>query len=109
MTYEHRKALLQHCSRKANIDMPRLPQPADETGDVTTNTNSPVAESQPPQVSAKHKQLHDQWQEQAYKMGGSRIVVAKPVAKKLIYDFLSDSFAPMNINQIHKVRRDICT
>jgi hypothetical protein len=55
---------------------------------------------------AKAIELHKKWLEAAQAMGGNdaRIVVSKPAAKKLIFDFLYDSFQPMNITQIFKVR-----
>lgn len=54
---------------------------------------------------AKAIEVHKKWLEAAQAMGGkdARIVVSKPAAKKLIFDFLYDSFQPMNITQIFKV------
>ena len=59
--------------------------------------------------NAKALELHKKWLETAQAMGGkeARIVVAKPAAKKLIFDFLYDAFQPMNITQIYKVLPDI--
>lgn len=50
-------------------------------------------------------EIHRKWQAAAEAAvgPGARIVLSKPVAKQLIYDFLYDSFRPMNITEIHKV------
>ncbi len=62
----------------------------------------------PPKVAGKAKaiEVHKKWLEAAQAMGGkdARIVVSKPAAKKMIFDFLYDSFQPMNITQIFQVR-----
>jgi len=46
--------------------------------------------------------VHKKWQDVAKTLGGERIVVSKPAAKKLIFDLLKDSFRPMNITDIFK-------
>ena len=46
--------------------------------------------------------VHKKWQDAAKALGGERIVVSKPAAKKLILDLLKDSFKPMNITDIFK-------
>jgi hypothetical protein len=53
-------------------------------------------------------EYHRKWQEAAEAMGGpqSRIVVAKGAAKKIIFDFLTETFRPMNITQIYKVHTE---
>lgn len=50
--------------------------------------------------------MHRKWQEAAEAAGGkdARLVVSKPAAKKLIFDLLSESFRPMTITDIHRVR-----
>jgi hypothetical protein len=58
-------------------------------------------------------EIHRKWQAAAEAAAASgthdaaasavRIVLSKPVAKKIIYDFLYDAFRPMNITEIHKV------
>jgi hypothetical protein len=50
-------------------------------------------------------EIHRKWQAAAEAEGGpnARIVLHKPVAKKIIFDFLFDTFRPMNITEIHKV------
>ena len=50
-------------------------------------------------------EIHRKWQAAAEELGGAgaRIVLQKPVAKKMIFDFLFDEFRPMNITEIHKV------
>lgn len=50
-------------------------------------------------------EIHQKWQAAAEAAGGpnARIVLHKPIAKKIIFDFLFDSFRPMNITDIHKV------
>jgi hypothetical protein len=57
-------------------------------------------------------EMHKKWQEQAETMGGKgarqRIVVKKEDAKVLINGLLHDAFRPMNITQIHAVRKFWC-
>jgi hypothetical protein len=50
-------------------------------------------------------EIHRKWQAAAEELGGPgvRIVLQKPAAKKMIFDFLFDAFRPMNITEIHKV------
>jgi hypothetical protein len=50
-------------------------------------------------------EIHRKWQAAAEELGGTgaRIVLHKPLAKKMIFDFLFDAFRPMNITDIHKV------
>lgn len=45
---------------------------------------------------------HIEWQDEAVKFGGpnAKIIVSKPVAKKVIFDMLHDEFCPMNINRV---------
>jgi hypothetical protein len=50
-------------------------------------------------------EIHKQWRDAAEKMGGAKIVVNKMDAKKIIFDYLSDSFQPMTITQIYNVSR----
>jgi hypothetical protein len=55
--------------------------------------------------------LHRKWQDAAESMGGpeARIVVSKPMAKKLVFDLMYDAFRPMNITDIHKVTKCVVT
>jgi hypothetical protein len=67
-----------------------------------------AAAKAPAPITKPNKQsleFHRKWQAAAEAMGGpdARIVVSKPVAKKIIFDFLNDAFRPMNITEIHKV------
>jgi hypothetical protein len=47
--------------------------------------------------------IHQKWQADAKKLGGDRIIVSKPEAKKKIFALLKDSFRPMNITEIYQV------
>jgi hypothetical protein len=66
------------------------------------SAKAPAASNKPSKVALT---LHRKWQEAAEAIGGpqARIVVSKPAAKKIIFDYLNDAFRPMNITQIHKV------
>lgn len=57
--------------------------------------------------SAILQKKHAEWQKAAVKAGGpgARIIVDKKQAKKMIFDLLYDAMKPMNITQIHTVRR----
>lgn len=87
-------------------------------GDVVA---APVAEVTPkPSAGSKAKKcmtpsagalaMHKRWQEAAEALAGGkkdvRIVVSKPIAKKMIFDFMMEAFQPMNITQIYKVCKD---
>jgi hypothetical protein len=63
------------------------------------------ASRNPKKPSAGALAMHKKWQEAAEAIGGkdARIVVSKPVAKKLVFDLLFDAFRPMNITDIYKV------
>jgi hypothetical protein len=73
-------------------------------------TPSPAIAAASSKVFAKPSmqllELHRKWQGAAEAVGGpcARIVVGKPDAKKIIFDLLYESFRPMNITEIHKVR-----
>jgi hypothetical protein len=56
-------------------------------------------------------EIHRKWQAAAEASGGqdARIVLSKPAAKEIIYDFLYDAFRPMNITEIHKVLQQEAT
>lgn len=72
-------------------------------------TSSKTASKAPSEVvrapSKEALAIHRKWQAEAEKQGGPdvRIVVSKPVAKKLIFDMLHDIFRPMNITEIYQV------
>jgi len=67
-------------------------------------TPSPVQ----PRAPSKHAlAIHQKWQEAAKKLGGERIVVSKPDAKKIIFDMMKDSFCPMNITQVFKQMKGV--
>jgi len=89
-----------------------LPNATKMDEEVPNDTNAPIVSPNPAEPSKICKQpskqalaLHRKWQEAAEAMGGpgTRIVVSKPAAKKIIFDFLYDSFHPMNITDIYKV------
>lgn len=61
----------------------------------------PAAKKKPSAAQTqKSIEMRNKWQAEAERMGGrgARIVVSKPEAKKVIFDMLHDSFAPMNTN-----------
>ena len=111
---DHLRVIAQKCSRSKNPPMPvfeHSPKP-----NTTTLASDPPANfvTPPPSVSVmqsksmaptKALEVHKKWLEAAQSMGGTdaRIVVSKPAAKKLIFDFLVDTFQPMNITQIYLV------
>jgi len=72
----------------------------------TMVTPSPAPLPRPAQPSAAALAMHRKWQAEAEKLGGPnvRIVVNKLEAKKLIFDTLHESFRPMNITEIYKVK-----
>lgn len=125
MTPAHINLLASKCSRSKDIAMPVFPAShgqdtpkndnvsrTDITPETTQNFSSSDANTlggQQPVAKAPSKQalaLHRKWQEAAEAMGGpdARIVVSKPIAKKLIFHLLHDAFRPLNITQIHKVK-----
>jgi hypothetical protein len=79
-------------------------QTLDSKGSCTVTPSPAAASSGNPSKQAV--EMHRKWIEAAEAMGGpgTRIVVSKAVAKKMILDLLNDAFAPMNITQIYKVR-----
>lgn len=89
------------------------PTPADKPANKPVNRPGNKPADKPATVELKHavkpnKQMletHRKWQEAAEAIGGpgSRIIVSKVEAKKLIYDVLYDAFQPMNITQIYQV------
>lgn len=81
-------------------------------GTVTPITDDMMAEGKKkscPELKPSKAQLeiHRKWQAAAEAAGGqsARIVLHKAIAKKIIFDFLFDAFCPMNITEIHKVRK----
>ncbi len=72
--------------------------PSTATGN-TTKKVTPIPSKPSNQALAMHKK----WQDTANVLGGERIIVSKPEAKKLILELLKDSFKPMNITDIFKV------
>ena len=119
MSDEHKAALISKCSSKKQIAMPNFaasPSKTDVTEIVASHTVTPLAtgaaqtKTVASQTGARkpNKQsmaIHRKWQEAAATRGGpgARIIVSKPEAKKLIFDYLFDSFAPKNISQIYEV------
>ena len=87
------------------------PPPGQRKRPVTTTTstvNDTKSKSKkvtpiPSKPSNQALAVHRKWQDAAKALGGERIVVSKPAAKKLIFDMLKDSFRPMNITTIFKV------
>ena len=130
MTQEHLDAIAQKCSRQKKPAMPEFslatsPSTKQESSaNFVTPLNSLGASQEregfdegncakitpliPKQgkPSASALAMHKKWQDAAEAMGGkdARIVVSKAAAKKLIFALMSDSFRPMNITQIYKVR-----
>lgn len=72
---------------------------------ITPNPSANPVPNKP--VSAGALASYKKWQQQAEALGGGRIVVSQPAAKKIIFDFLFDAFCPMNITQIFQVRRTV--
>ena len=85
----------------------KVPQASDavagKAAKITPNTSS-SANPKPNKPSAGALAMHKKWQEEAEARGGkdARIVVKKPEAKKIIFDFLFDEFCPMNITQVYE-------
>lgn len=133
LTPEHLHAIAKKCSRQKNPPMPvfpHSPRPNSEiiipTNNNSNDHNTTVANfvtppppdfslvqsksigpaTKPTTQKQKAIQVHKKWLEAAQAMGDkdARIVVSKPAAKKLIFDFLYDAFQPMNITMIYKVR-----
>lgn len=69
----------------------------------TTDGKSKKVTPIPTKPSNQALAVHKKWQDAAKALGGERIIVSKPAAKKLILDFLKDAFKPMNITDIFKV------
>jgi hypothetical protein len=68
-------------------------------------TPQPGSSKSAKQPSKQALAMHRKWQEAAEAMGGpgTRIVVNKKDAKKIIFDLLFDAFRPMNITQVFTV------
>ena len=121
MSEDHKAALLSKCSSKKKVAMPNFQDSAQQTPcshtlSVPLGTTGMDHQTAKPTLTANNDKtnkkpsksallLHQKWQETAESMGGpgARIVVSKPAAKQIIFDFMFDSFAPMNITQIFKV------
>lgn len=124
---EHLRVIARKCSSRKNPPMPVFPSSdsvspkgkPNNTDAATANFVTPPPNSlgfkenaggAPPKANtagkAKALEAHKKWLEAAQAVGGkdARIVVSKPAAKKLIFDFMYDAFRPMNITQIFKVR-----
>lgn len=116
------RALRKHCSTNPMVEIPVLSLPTSNlTSPVPTIAKkgsqsnvshlvTPVVSEQevkmPAKVTSKAAiEMHKKWQQQASAYDpNARLVVDKTKAKSLIFDKLYDSFAPMNITQIHTVR-----
>jgi hypothetical protein len=141
MTHDHKRTLIENCSKYKDTAMPSFdfsptkdcsnrtklstntitPPPVSGIlghqqeqsmgtyGTVTPNTDhltvegkkKTYTESKP---SKAQLEIHRKWQAAAEAAGGqsARIILHKGAAKKMIFDFLFDSFRPMNITEIHK-------
>jgi len=124
MSPEHVRVMASKCSTLKNPGMPAFPESLSPKGKSATSAATSSANSNPnfvtpppndlvqsksigpAKATGKQKALevHKKWLEAAQSMGGvgARIVVSKPHAKKLIFDYLYDEFKPMNITQIYK-------
>lgn len=116
---EHLRVMARKCSKRSNPPMPVFPTSPSSSSvspmpDKTPATTTAHFVTPPPPKEnttkskankAKALEVHKKWLEAAQALGGKdvRIVVSKPAAKKLIFDFLYDAFQPMNITQIYKV------
>ena len=83
---------------------------------LVTPSPHPLSTSKKPPKAAVKKQLnkrmlevHQQWQKDAEAVGGkgAKICVDKAEAKQMIFDFSYDSFQPMTITEIYKVRKEV--
>jgi hypothetical protein len=125
MTREHQNLMVSKCSKFKNTAMPAFfESPVKGTKPTKSSTNTMT--SPPPQLkdgavaavitpadggkkkakpSKAHLEMHRKWQEAAETMGGpdARIVLSKPDAKKIIYNYLYDAFRPFTITQIYDV------
>lgn len=79
---------------------PNIESTSKARNDTSVKSNSA------PKPSKAQLEIHRKWQAAAEAAGGpgARIVLSKPIAKKIIYDSLYNAFRPMNITEIHKVR-----
>ena len=84
------------------------PKSSKSISDKGKQSSSLVTPS-PKQPSVQLLALHAKWQKAAEAMGGkeARIVVAKDVAKQIIFDMLKDSFRPMNITEIYNALKAV--
>ena len=135
MTPEHKQLMLAKCTVFKSTKMPDFPNTSStpmkttNLGNTVTplpnNSNNPNSQKQkgagagvitpmePSNKKPKKKEskaamaMHAKWREAAIAAGGpnAQIVIKHPEAKKLIFDYLYDSFSPQNITQIYKVRR----
>jgi hypothetical protein len=77
--------------------------------DVALSSDTSMISNKKPSTELKPSkaqlEIHRKWQAAAEAEGGSnaRIVLYKPTAKKMIFEFLFDAFRPMNITEIYKV------
>jgi hypothetical protein len=72
---------------------------------ITPSTTTDENNKKSSKPTKAQLEIHKQWREAAEKMGGTKIVVNKMDAKKIIFDFLYDAFRPMTITQIYNVSR----
>jgi hypothetical protein len=77
----------------------------DPAMDIDTSAAHQKKTSAAMKPSKEQIEIHRKWQAAAEAAGGhnARIVLGKLTAKKMIFDFLYDSFRPMNITEVHKV------
>jgi hypothetical protein len=120
----HANVLRKHCSTNPMVEIPQSSLSTPNFGSpVPTNAKkspknnvahlvTPVVSEQevkmPAKVTSKAAiEMHKKWQQQASAYDPTaRLVIDKTKAKELIFDALHDSFAPMNITQIHTVRSE---
>eukprot|EP00594_Rhizosolenia_setigera_P008632 CAMPEP_0178967614 /NCGR_PEP_ID=MMETSP0789-20121207/17712_1 /TAXON_ID=3005 /ORGANISM="Rhizosolenia setigera, Strain CCMP 1694" /LENGTH=691 /DNA_ID=CAMNT_0020653283 /DNA_START=210 /DNA_END=2285 /DNA_ORIENTATION=+ len=98
-TTTHKTKSKTHNNNKSAV----TPSPTSILPNNEMNNNNNKSKSKSKQPSATAIAMHRKWQEAAESMGGknARIIVSKPAAKQLIFEFLKDQFKPMNITEIY--------
>lgn len=132
LSKEHQKLLVAKCSKYKDTAMPAFSEPPAKAtkSSTTTNTVTPPPHTlqsrtfktkdneglpvktlfderkKKAKPSKAQLEMHRKWQEAAESLGGAdaRIVLSKPAAKKIIYEFLYDAFRPCTITEIYEVR-----
>ena len=83
------------------------PSPMPPKGTAKKPAAEKKKKKEPAGLSKSALEKHRKWQAEADKQGGGKIVVAKPDAKKKIFDVLYDEFQPMNINGISQKLKSV--